>query len=173
MKIYLGVNLFSFIELETCVPFNTESSVSLVQKVVLYFFFLWWFPLFHFPWSLPLELLTCGSWFFWTTPRSCCFLALVYHAWDCINLALHPFISYSSYSIFLFSFWFLCQLSYFWHLRARFLFSVPFYSTLFMLHGCSAFFYNLFWSTILYMVWLPFFLVPFLPLFWSWELSNE
>lgn len=41
MKIYLGVNLFSFIELETCVPFNTESSVSLVQKVVLYFFFLW------------------------------------------------------------------------------------------------------------------------------------
>lgn len=38
MKIYLGVNLFSFIELEACVPFNTESSVFLVQEVVLYFF---------------------------------------------------------------------------------------------------------------------------------------
>ena len=39
MKIDLGMDLFSFIELEACVPFNMESSVLLVQKVVVWFFF--------------------------------------------------------------------------------------------------------------------------------------
>ena len=39
MKVCFGVDLFSFIESEACVPFNEESSVLLVQKVFLYFFF--------------------------------------------------------------------------------------------------------------------------------------